>query len=97
MDLQHSPTLRKILLGGLESGRHVVVDLGGVSLVDSSALAAFVEAYQKAQTTKKEFILGDAQAPVWRIISLARLDRVLPLYSDPKTMAERLESGLTSV
>ena len=67
----------------VESGRvRIVVDLGGVTYIDSSGIASFVEGYQRARKIKLQFGLVAASPAVLSVLKLARLDRVFPLHAD---------------
>ncbi len=62
----------------LDSGRHVVFDLGGVSFVDSSGLRYFLDLYQRASSTGLSFALRQARRSVHKTFEVSGLDRVLP-------------------
>lgn len=87
VDLRHSPTLRKALMELMFDRRPVVVDLSGVTYVDSSGIAGLVEAYQMARKNGTRFILAAISAPAMRVLQLARLDKVFAL-------ADTVEDGL---
>ena len=79
IDLERSPAARKTLLDTLARKQALVVDLGGVTYIDSSGIASLVEAYQKARTSNLGFTLAEVGPPVMRVLSLARLDKVFPI------------------
>ncbi|MBA4287107.1 MAG: anti-sigma factor antagonist [Xanthomonadaceae bacterium] len=79
IDLERSPAARKTLLDTLARRQALVVDLRDVSYIDSSGIASLVEAYQKARTANLAFTLAEVGAPVMRVLSLARLDKVFPI------------------
>lgn len=79
IDLERSPQARRVLLDTLARRRALVVDLRAVSYIDSSGVASLVEAYQQARTLKLGFTLAEVGAPVMRVLSLARLDKVFPI------------------
>lgn len=79
VDLQHSPTLRKLLMELMLDQRPVVVDLARVAYIDSSGIASLVEAYQMARRNGTRFILAAVSAPAMRVLGLARLDKVFAL------------------
>lgn len=76
IDLQNSPDLRRELLSWLAERRDVVVDLSGVTYIDSSGIASLVEAYQKARNQKARFRLAAVSPAALRVLKLARLDEV---------------------
>jgi len=79
IDLQHSPNLRRQLMDLMFDRRDVLVDLAGVSYIDSSGIACLVEAYQAARKNGTRFVLVAVSAPVMRVLQLARLDKVFAL------------------
>ncbi len=79
VDLQHAPRLRKALTDSLLGGRGVIVDLSPVTFIDSSGIAALIEAYQMARTGGNAFILAAPSAPARRVLKLARLDTVFAI------------------
>ncbi|RAU21704.1 anti-sigma factor antagonist [Paramagnetospirillum kuznetsovii] len=87
VDLSHSPNLRKVLMDLMLDKKAVVVELSGVSYIDSSGVAGLVEAYQMARKNGSPFTLAALADPVRRVLQLARLDRVF-------TIADTLEAAL---
>ena len=79
IDLHFSPELRKVILSELETGQLVLIDLEGVSYLDSSGVACFVEAYQFSKKNKREFYLTNISESVMQVFKLARLDKVFPI------------------
>lgn len=82
VDLSWSPKIRAAILDGIARGRAVFVELAGVSYIDSSGIASFVEGYQRARQARLQFGLIAASNAVMSVLKLARLDSVFPLYSD---------------
>ncbi len=82
VDLSWSAELRKAILQGLDARKPVLVELSGVSYIDSSGIASFVEGYQRARKSRLQFMLVAASPAVLAVLKLARLDRVLPLVPD---------------
>ncbi|KAF0113814.1 MAG: anti-anti-sigma regulatory factor [Rhodospirillaceae bacterium] len=81
VDLQTSPEVRRLLLDHLAQGRNLVVDLSGVSYIDSSGVASLVEGYQVARKGGRRFVLAQVGPAVLRVLQLARLDRVFTILS----------------
>ena len=86
VDLSGSPRLRKALLELAFARRDVVVDLSAVTYIDSSGIAALVEAYQGTRDGTTRLVLAAPSLPVMRVLGLARLDRVF-------TLADSVESA----
>lgn len=84
VDLKNSGELRRELLACLAGGRPVTVELSGVAYIDSSGVAALIEAYQAARRQNRIFCLANVSPAVLRVLKLARLDQVFELREDPR-------------
>ncbi len=82
IDLEHSSRMRQNLLDILGDARAVIVDLAGVTMIDSSGIASLLEGFQEARKKGKEFILAAPGDPVMRVLKLARLDTVFEIADD---------------
>lgn len=80
VDLEHSPVAREVLLGAVEAGAPLVVDLSGVSYIDSSGIASLVEAFQEARKRGTGFSLAAVSTSALRVFELARLDQVFTIH-----------------
>ena len=87
VDLENSPKAREVLLSCVEQGKKVLVDLSGVSYIDSSGVASLVEAFQRAKKAGQAFALVSVNAPALRVLELARLDKVFIIH---ETLSEGL-------
>lgn len=81
VDLEQSPTARKVLLECVEQGRDVVVDMASVTYIDSSGIASLVEALQTARRKGTAFALAAVSTSARRVLELARLDKVFTIHS----------------
>jgi anti-sigma B factor antagonist len=83
----HTSTLVKNQLEPLIADKRpkVIVDLSGVSYIDSSGLAAFIEAMQRVQAYGGMFALCAMRQNVKHIMEIARLDQVFQIYDDRDT------------
>lgn len=88
VDLENSPAARKLLLESIEDAERVLVDLSGVTYIDSSGVASLVEALQVSKKSGTGFALAAASEPTRRVLELARLDKVFTIH-------ETVEAGLT--
>jgi len=79
VDLEHSPQARKALLDAVANNKKVIVDLSGVSYIDSSGIASLVEAFQTARKNGGAFILATVSDSALRVLQLARLDKVFTI------------------
>ena len=82
IDLEHSSRMRPILLDILADARAVIIDLAGVTMIDSSGVASLLEGIQEARKKGKDFILAAPGDPVMRVLNLARLDMVFQIADD---------------
>ncbi|MEX2641911.1 MAG: STAS domain-containing protein [Acetobacterales bacterium] len=80
IDLSTSPQARSLLLDQIKKGKAVLVDMGGVSYIDSSGVASLVEALQGARKNKIDFRLAGVSPAAMRVLSLARLDQVFAIH-----------------
>ena len=76
VDLHYSPEARKQILAQLNKNNNVLVDLSGVSYIDSSGIASLVEGFQLARTMKLQFGLVGVSHAAHQVLQLARLDKV---------------------
>ncbi len=81
IDLSCSPEARKLILGRLAAGVDTLVDLSGVTYIDSSGIASLVEGYQTARKKNLRFGLLAVSEPAMSVLELARLDKVFPIHA----------------
>jgi anti-sigma B factor antagonist len=79
IDLGSSPALRKTLLDSLSATRHMAINLGGVSYIDSSGIASLVEVLKEARNTKKRLVLFGVGGAVLQVLQLTRLTGVFEI------------------
>jgi anti-sigma B factor antagonist len=83
VDLYSSPELRKAVLKAVPNAEGgLVVDLGGVSYMDSSGVATLVEGLRSAKKHDTSFVLVRPSSAVMKVLELARLDRVFDVRTD---------------
>ena len=87
VDLEYSPKARQVLLDSVTQRRDVLVDLSGVSYIDSSGVANLVEAFQLSRQRGTGFALVSVNPAALRVLQLARLDKVFTIHAT-------LEDGL---
>lgn len=80
VDLNAQPHAREIILNCLGLQRNTLLDLSAVTYIDSSGIASFVEGYKFAKTNNLEFGLRNISDAVDRVLHLAHLEEVLPIY-----------------
>jgi anti-sigma B factor antagonist len=88
VDLENSPAARKLILRSIDDANRVLVDLSGVTYIDSSGVASLVEALQASKKNGTGFALAAPSEPTRRVLELARLDKVFTIH-------ETVDAGLT--
>ncbi len=82
VDMFTSPKLRDKLLPYFEKRiKGVIVDLSGVTFMDSSGIATLVEGLQWSRKDNKKFILSGLGENVMNALSLTKLDSVFTIKS----------------
>jgi len=86
IDMHESPRLKQSFEPFIakKAGR-VLVDFSGVSYIDSSGLAVFIEAMQRIQAYGGKFAFYGLRENVRAIFELARLDQIFRIYPDKDT------------
>ena len=88
IDLHEAPQVKERLLPLLNAKLpRVVVDLSGVTYIDSSGLALFIEAMQRVQAYGGIFRLCSLRPAVRTIFDIARLDQVFAIFPDRDSAA----------
>jgi anti-anti-sigma factor len=84
IDLWSAPEVKAALAGHTGRGRAVVLDLRGVTFMDSSGLGLIVESNQRARRGGFRFALAVGGASdVHRILEMSGLTKVLEFAEDP--------------
>lgn len=92
VDLHYSPEVREQILASLKAGRPLLVDLSGVSYIDSSGIASLVEGFQTAKTAKLRFGLLNISTTAMQVLTLTRLDKIFSLYSSVDAFSSELQA-----
>jgi len=80
VDIYSSPELRGELKAALDAKTdRIIVDMGGVTFVDSSGLATLIEALQKTQGYKGKLFLCHLSQTVLGVFQLANLDHIFQI------------------
>jgi anti-anti-sigma factor len=69
--------------------RHLIVDLGSVSKVDSRGIRALVRGYTTSQRLGGSFRIVNPDAPVRSILKLTHLDKVFGIYESVQAARKR--------
>lgn len=81
VDLACSPDVRSAVLAEIRDRQHTLVDLSGVSYIDSSGIASLIESYQTARKAGVKFGLTGVNDAVMAVLKLARLDLIFPIHA----------------
>lgn len=82
IDLNSSPAFRTGLLNLLErKSPMILIDLGGVTYVDSSGVGTIVELKRRADRAGTKVVLFGLQARVRSIFEITRLDKFLSIVA----------------
>lgn len=91
VDLYSSPEVRKEILALTEARTQaIVVDLGGVTYMDSSGVATLVEGLQQIGKYQGKFRLANLRPEVQGVFELSRLDKVFDVYDTLEQAEENL-------
>jgi anti-sigma B factor antagonist len=91
VDLYSSPRMREAILSGVSrKNPRVIVDLSGVSYMDSSGIATLVEALQLTRKHSGSLVIAGLSERVREVFELARLESVFQLAA---SVDEALKSG----
>ena len=84
IDLHNSPDIRRALLDVLLAGqpKRLILNLGQVPYMDSSAIAVLVETLQKLRRYGGKIYLTDLQPRVKGLLEIARLDTIFVLCAN---------------
>jgi anti-sigma B factor antagonist len=83
LDLSTAPELERSLLAAQTDARAVVLDLRGLSFMDSSGLRVILAADARARAHQARLILVPGPPGVQRVFHLTLLDRRLEFVEDP--------------
>ena len=91
IDMFTSPNLRDTLLPFFKPETPaVIVDLSGVTFMDSSGIATLVEGLQWSKKEGRKFILAGLGETVFNALSLTKLDNVFSIEPDANAALEGL-------
>jgi anti-sigma B factor antagonist len=94
VDMFTSPNLRDKLLPFFEKGvKGVIVDLTGVSFMDSSGIATLVEGLQWSKKDNKEFVLTGLGKNVQSALALTKLDNVFNIQKKANDVFKQLSES----
>jgi anti-anti-sigma factor len=85
VDLATSPDLEEVVLGRLDSGQSVVLDLRELQFMDSSGLRVLIAAHARANEGEAEFAIvrPPAGSEVEKILGIAGVEQQLQIVEEP--------------
>lgn len=98
LDLASAPDFRRLVdeSMGLDRPQMVVVDLRGVSFVDSSGLGAILGRYRRLKSEGIEMILVASSHKIREVLELSGIDRAISVVDSPEdisALSRRKERG----
>jgi anti-sigma B factor antagonist len=82
-DISHTPQIgyrMSDILGGCEGD--IVIDLRGVSFLDSKMVRTLVHAFRQADVRECELVLVRPNPMVWRVFEVGGLSEMFPSFHD---------------
>lgn len=81
IDLAVAPRLRETLLRNLNTHRcALVVDLAGVTFIDSTGLNALVAGHRRAKQLQRPYVVAGLRPPARKLFEMTSLDVLIPIY-----------------
>ncbi|MFQ5329542.1 MAG: STAS domain-containing protein [Thermodesulfobacteriota bacterium] len=94
IDMHSSPKVRNILLPYFERGvKGVVVDLAGVTYMDSSGIATMIEGLQWSSREGKRFILTGLRDAVMDVFVLTNLKDAFEFSAEAQSAVNDIAGG----
>lgn len=82
LDVAGAPALREAISDAARDGSpHIVIDLEGVSFVDSTGLGSVISGLKQVRSKDGELRLAAPNQQVRVVLELTTLDRVFPYYA----------------
>lgn len=77
VDLVTAPLMQGMLVAAVQDGRHVIVDLSGVTFMDAQGLTALVTAYRQSRGKRGSLQVEGVSAQIARLFRITKTDSVL--------------------
>ncbi|MBM7775803.1 anti-anti-sigma factor [Actinokineospora baliensis] len=79
LDTHTSIAFKQALLDLVAANTEVVVDLSGLTFIDSSGLSVFIAAHKRTLSRDKRVLLDQVPAFLSRILAITGLDEIIPV------------------
>ncbi|HST65575.1 MAG TPA: STAS domain-containing protein [Mycobacteriales bacterium] len=91
VDIDTAPRLRSALEAAIRSGLPIVIDLGGVTFMDSAGFGVLVSTHLQARRVGTSMLLRAVSGRIRDLLGVLGLDTVLAIEPEPAppTSAER--------
>lgn len=76
VDMETAPDFRAMLLPHYPSAKQVVVDLSGVTFMDTAGVATLIDALKQRQTNRRSLALAGPGRQLMEMLYLTKVDRV---------------------
>lgn len=83
VDIETAPRMRAALAAAVDAGMPVVVDLGGVTFIDSFGFGVLAAAHQQGVLAGTPVLLRAVSERIRRLLGLLGLDAVLTIEPEP--------------
>ena len=94
IDLHYAPVLRTLLQTKVRARcRALVMDLAGVSFIDSSGLAAIIEYFRESGDCDGVLCLSGLNDALRTTFEIVRLDKVIPIFESRAQAVAALKAG----
>ena len=91
VDIYTAPQFKECLLGLIDTGvEKLVVDLSGVTFIDSTALGVLIGGVRRVHTAGGAMALVVTSRAVERVLSITGLDRVFTIHATREAALESL-------
>lgn len=90
VDLANVSSLREHLKTAIETAKNLVVDLRDLRYIDSSGIAVLLEARRALARDGRSIALAAAPPMVQRILTIVRLEQVIPVFPTVEAAVESL-------
>lgn len=94
VDVYTAPQLKQQMIGLLEGGaKEMVVDLGKVEYLDSTALGVLIGGLKRMRETDGNLVLVCPSPRIRRVFEITGLDKIFELYNSADEAREALGKG----
>ncbi len=82
IDIYSAPEFKEVLVNGIEGGaKRVIVDLSGVTFIDSTALGVLVSGAKRVRPRNGNLDIVCTDENIIRIFEITGLDRIFGIFS----------------